>query len=255
MLAKTLWITGASRGIGEALAREFAQRGHAVMLSGRNIDRLHQIVSHIRNEGGQAECIRCDVTNMAEVRTAIEATIDRFGPIDIAILNAGTSGSVRFSNFDRGLYDTILSTNISGTVNGLEALIPVMKRQGYGTIVGISSLADQRPIPGTSPYIASKAAMSILLEGAALELKPLGINVIIVRPGFVATDMTAGNRMPMPFLMSANRAAKIITRRVLKGHTTISFPLLSAIGSSLSGLIPAFLWRSVFRVRRSPDDR
>jgi len=247
---KTVLVTGASRGLGKAIALEFGRRAYNVMLCARNASRLQEACEDIRREGGNASFMICDVENFADVQKAIEQTVATFGQIDIAMFNAGTSGSVRFSDFNRPLFDTILATNLTGMVNCLSAIIPVMKQQGFGTIAGISSLADCRPIPGNSPYVASKAALTVLLEAAAMELKPMGIDVVTVRPGFITTDMTASNTMPMPLVMSADRAAKIIVRGMLKKRANISFPLPAVVASALTRLIPAVIWRYVFRIRR-----
>jgi NAD(P)-dependent dehydrogenase (short-subunit alcohol dehydrogenase family) len=249
-VTKTVLITGASRGLGKSLAIAFGGLNYNVMLCARNESLLQKICGDIIRDGGNASYLTCDVEKLEDVQKAIEHTVTTFGQIDIAIFNAGTSGSVRFSDFNRPLFDSILATNLTGTVNCLSAIIPTMQQQGFGTIVGISSLADSRPIPGNSPYVASKAALTILLEAAAMELKPLGIDVVTVRPGFISTDMTASNTMPMPLLMSADRAAMIIVKGILKKRANISFPFPAAIGSALLRFIPVFVWRYIFRIRQ-----
>lgn len=248
--SQVVFLTGASRGLGRALALEFARSGHVLMLTARNEDQLREVCSLIHKNGGVAEFIVCDVGDPEAVERAVTTTLATFGRIDIAVLNAGMSGHVRFSDLDRKLFNSILETNLEGVVNCMASLIPVMKRQGHGTIAGISSLGDVRPIPGTSPYVASKAALTVILEAAAMELKPLGIDVLTVRPGFITTDMTAENTLPMPQLMSPERAAKTIVRRVLKKRRIISFPFPLSAASVLSRIIPAAIWRYAFRVGR-----
>lgn len=246
---KTVLITGASRGIGKYIAFEFAQRGYNVVLCARNMELLEQNAREIEATGGTAFAIRCDTTIELEMREAVRATIERYGRIDIAILNAAVGSSMRFSDYKDAMFREIIETNLMSVVSGIAILTEVMKGQGSSTIVGVSSLADKRSIPGSGPYMASKAALTLLLEAAEIELRPLNINVITVRPGFVATDMTAKNVTPMPFLMSAERAAAIIVRGIERGKKHIAFPFLSVVGSALMHVVPRWLWRIVFRVR------
>ena len=246
---KAVLITGASRGIGKQLAFECARRGFHIMLCARNAELLETNCAEINEHGGDARFIICDVTNDEEMNRAITFTLDTFGRIDIAILNAGVGGSNRFSNFDQDSFDKVLTTNVTSVIHGLSLLVPVMKRQGTGTIACIGSLADTRAIPGNGPYIASKAALHVLLEAAAIELNPLGIKVITVRPGFIATDLNSQNKAWLPMLMKSERAAKIIVNGILKGRLIISFPLPMAALSAISKMIPSFIWRYIFRVK------
>jgi short-subunit dehydrogenase len=246
---KTVLITGASRGIGKHVAFEFAKRGYNVVLCARNMDLLEQNVAEITASGGTATAIKCDTTSEAEMRELIRITLETYGAIDIAILNAAIGNSLRFSDHSETLFREIIETNLMSVVNAIAILTEVMKKQGHGTIAGVSSLADKRSIPGSAPYMASKAALTLLLEAAEIELRPLGIKVITVRPGFVATDMTSKNVFPMPFLMSPEKAAKIIVRGIERGKRHIAFPFMSAVGSALMHLVPRWLWRIVFRVR------
>ncbi len=246
---KVVLITGASRGIGKQLAFECARRGFRTLLCSRNAELLEANCAAINELGGNARFITCDVTNDEELNRAITFTLDTFGRIDIAILNAGIGGSNNFSDFDQGSFDKVFATNVTSVIHGLNLLIPVMKRQGSGTIACICSLADTRAIPGNGPYIASKSAIHILLEAATIELKPLGINVVTVRPGFIDTDLNSQNKTWMPMLMKSERAAKIIVNGILKNRPNISFPLPMAFVSAISRIIPPFIWRFIFRVK------
>ena len=172
--------TGASRGLRKCLAVEYADNGFNVMLCARNTEQLRDVCRLINESGGNGEFVLCDVSVAEDMDRAIKYTFERFGRVNIAILNAGIGDRVSFSNFDRNAFERVMATNLVGAVAALISFTKMMKQQGSGTIVGISSLNDARPIPGNS----SKAALSILLEAAAIELKPLGINVITVRPGF-----------------------------------------------------------------------
>lgn len=250
-IARTVLITGASRGIGKHLALEFAKRGANVALIARDKALLLENAASIEQLGVKALVLPCNVRNTIEMRDAVRIAQETFGTIDIAILNAGVARSVQFNSFDSEVFQEVLDTNLHAAVQGVAAVAEVMKQQGYGIIAGISSLGDKRSIPGSSPYVASKSALSIVLEAASIELEPLGITVVTVRPGFITTDMTANNSTPMPFLMSAERAARIIADRLMRGKKYIAFPFPMALLSACSGMIPRVLWRRLFRVKSS----
>ena len=248
-MTRTVLITGASRGIGKEVALLFGKRGYNVALCARSQELLEQNVAEIEAHGGSAIAIRCDTTSEEDMREAVRITLERYGAIDIAVLNAAIGSSLRFSDHNDTLFREIIETNLMAVVRGIAIMTEVMKKQGHGTIVGVSSLADKRSIPGSAPYMASKAALTLLLEAAEIELRPLGIKVITVRPGFVATEMTSKNVFPMPFLMSPEKAAKIIVRGIERGKKHIGFPFLSVVGSALMHAVPRWIWRIVFRVR------
>jgi short-subunit dehydrogenase len=147
-------------------------------------------------------------------------------------------------------YKKILSINAFGIAHALEFLIPIMKKQGYGTIAGVSSLADVRGYPGSSSYCSSKAAGSILLESARIELKPHNINVITVKPGFVKTAMTDKNEFYMPFLMSTEKAAKIIVRGINKRKSIVQFPFGTVMLTRLVKFVPNWIYDPVMRMGR-----
>jgi short-subunit dehydrogenase len=248
-MSGTVLITGASRGIGKQVALLFAKRGYNVALCARSQELLEQLAAEIAAGGGSAIAIRCDTTSEEDMREAVRITLTKYGSIDIAILNAATGRSMRFGEFDPKIFTEIIETNLMAVVRGIAIMTEVMKRQGHGVIAGVSSLVDKRSIPGSAPYMASKAALTILLEAAAIELRPYNIDVITVRPGFVITDMTANNVTPMPFLMSAEKAAKIIVEGIMRVKKHIGFPLPSVIGSALMHAVPRWLWRWIFRLK------
>jgi NAD(P)-dependent dehydrogenase (short-subunit alcohol dehydrogenase family) len=220
-----------------------------VLLCARDVNLLEVNTLQINQRHGNAQYVACDVTKPGDLENAVQLGVSSFGTIDFGILNAGIGKRVVFSDFDRNAYETVILTNLHGVVNGIVALTSVMKQQGFGTIVGISSLADVRPFPGNSAYIASKAALGVMLEAAAIDLKPFGIRVLTVRPGFIRTDMTAENKMRMPMLMDPERAAAIIVDGMLKNRSRLSFPWPVAILSALTRFIPSSLWRYKFSQR------
>lgn len=246
---KTVLITGASRGLGKSIAFEFAHRNFNLVLCSRDTHLLQQHCDAINQAGGNAYFCKSDVTNLDEIEMAIDFAINKFGKIDIAILNAGIGGGVSFTDFNSRVFNDVITTNLIGVVNGIASVAKVMKQQRFGTIVGISSLADTRPIPDNSAYIASKAALTLMMEAAHIELKPLGINVITVRPGFIQTDMTSKNKMYMPFIMEPSKAAIIIVRGILKGRSRISFPYPMAFLSAFGKIVPSSIWKFIFKSR------
>ncbi|MDZ4746834.1 MAG: SDR family NAD(P)-dependent oxidoreductase [bacterium] len=239
-------VTGASEGLGKHIAFEYARRGFAVMLCARREELLRENCAVIADSGGIAQYKVCDVRDPNQIKAVVKETLATYRRIDVAILNAGVGSRVVFSDLDIDEYLRIIDVNLNSVMRFFAALVPVMKAQGSGTIAGVSSLLDSRPIPGSSVYVASKAALSTLLESAAIELQPHNIQVVTVRPGFVATAMTAQNKLRMPMLMSVERAARIIVDGIIKGKKTISFPMPMAFLSSLMKVLPRWLWRRLF---------
>jgi NAD(P)-dependent dehydrogenase (short-subunit alcohol dehydrogenase family) len=260
-----VFITGASRGIGQALAKEYASLGARMVLAARNVEQLRELCEEINKKpclpGGQtlrapgkASYIQCDVTKRDEVSKAAEFAAEMMGTIDIAILNSGTSHKNWASNFDSELFKETIETNLFGVAYGLEFFVPLMLRQGYGKIVGVSSLAGERGFPGSGAYSSSKAAVTRLLESARVDLKKYGIKVITVKPGFIRTDMTAKNEFGMPFLMQPEKAAKIIRRGIEKNKSVIQFPLGTVILTKITRMLPNFLFDAIARKVR-PENR
>ncbi|MBI5324246.1 MAG: SDR family NAD(P)-dependent oxidoreductase [Ignavibacteriae bacterium] len=169
---------------------------------------------------------------------AVDFAIKTFGGIDIAILNAGISGSEFIDRMDIEKFRHIFEVNFFGIINGFNALLPIMKKQGYGQIIGIGSLADFRGAAGVSAYSSSKAALSNFLESARIELRQYGIRVITVKPGFVKSGITNKNDFYMPMLMDTGQAAKIIVKGIERNKSIIKFPLPIAIAAFIGKFIP-----------------
>lgn len=219
---KVIFITGASQGIGWELAKQHAEQGDRVVAAARNYDALLKLKENSSN----IEIIECDVRVYDEVKRSIEFTINQFGRLDIAYLNAAISGRNSIHDFDIDSFKTLFETNVYGVVNGLSILVPLMKKQGGGVIAGVSSLADVRGFPVSGPYSSSKAALTTLLESVRLELKNTNIKVVTIKPGFVITPMTNKNDFFMPQLMNVEKAVKIIIKQMEQGKDRISFPRL-----------------------------
>jgi short-subunit dehydrogenase len=239
---KKVFITGASRGIGKGLALKYAKSGAIVFLIATNEELLKKSHDEIISSGGIAYYKKCDVRINEEVKAAINVACDRMGGIDIAFLNAGLNGRISYTNVDLKKFYNIIDTNLFGVLNCMACLVPIMIQQKSGTIVGISSLADFRSVPNSSPYNISKIALSYMLEAARVELKTFGIDVITVRPGYTKTDFIKYNKFSMPFLMEIDECVERIFRGVAKNKRIISFPMPLAIASSILKLLPTSLW-------------
>jgi short-subunit dehydrogenase len=240
-LGKVALITGASSGIGQALARQLAREGTTVGLLARRRDLLEELAVEIRDHGGNALPLIADVRDRHAVHAAAAQAERDLGPIDLLIANAGVGHSIPAASFDATLFDDTIATNLMGAAYAIEAVLPSMLRRGAGRVVGISSLAAYRGFPQTHAYCASKAALNTFLEGLRAEIAPRGIAVTTVCPGFVRTAMTAKNKHPMPFLLEPEAAAQRILKAVRAGRRVYNFPLPVAALVKLLRWVPAAL--------------
>ncbi len=185
---KTVIVTGASSGIGEALSREFAARGARVVMGARSLDKMEKIAAEIRQAGGQAVCQAVDVVNPEECKSLIDTAVAHFGGIDILICNAGLSMRAIFDDVDLKVLHRLMDVNFWGTVNCCKYALPYLQRS-HGSIVGISSVAGLHGLPGRTGYSASKYAMTGFLETLRIENLKKGLHVMIACPGFTASNV------------------------------------------------------------------
>lgn len=221
---KVVWLTGASSGIGEALAFELAERGAYVALSARRQEILEGIAREIVSRGGKAAVFPLDVENLEAVKESAVRIESAFGEINCLIANAGTHIFSKPEHFDSKEYLRLMNINYGGMLHSIEAVLPKMIERKNGQIVGMCSLAGYRGLPRAAAYGASKAAMIHFLESIRFHLKPLGLKISIVNPGFVKTPLTDKNDFYMPFLIDAAKAAKIICDGIECEKREISFP-------------------------------
>ncbi len=187
---KTAIITGASRGIGAAAARHLSSLGMNVVLVARSAGAIGNISHEINESGGNAVAVSGDVADFATASNAVELAVDRFGSVDVLVNNAGVIDPIaRLADSDPDEWANVVDINLKGVYFGLRAAIPVMERQGGGTIVNISSGAATSALEGWSHYCATKAAVLSLTRCADKEYRDRGIRVVGLSPGTVATEM------------------------------------------------------------------
>jgi NAD(P)-dependent dehydrogenase (short-subunit alcohol dehydrogenase family) len=188
MKNKTILITGASRGIGAAAAREFASLGANVMLSARSETDIKAIADEINSNGGKAAAIACDVSDLTQVKAMTDACIATFGALDVLINNAGVIDPINsLADADPTTWDKLIDINVKGVYYGIREALPHMKNGG--TIITIGSGAGTSPLEGWSAYCASKAAVHHLNACLDKEERENGIRALVLSPGTVATDM------------------------------------------------------------------
>jgi short-subunit dehydrogenase len=237
---RSVLITGASSGIGEALAQAYAAPGVFLALSGRNKKRLEKVADACRAAGARVDARVVDVANRDATARWIEA-VDDDTPLDLIIANAaisaGTSGMDAETQYDAQARE-IFSVNLAGVLNTVHPVLPRLRKRRQGQIAFVSSVAAYRGLPGTAAYCASKAAVKIYGEAWRGWLAKDGIRVSVICPGFVVSRMTAANKFPMPFIMSAEKAAGIIKRGLARNKARIGFPFPMHTVSWLMGVLP-----------------
>lgn len=222
-------VTGASSGIGRALAVKLASEGYDVGLTARRADRLDDLAAQIRAAGARAESVVADASRRGETHRAMSTLADRLGPIDLLVANAGVSRGTDSLAPEAEVLEAEFGVNVFGAFYAIEAVIPAMRERGTGHVVVISSLAGHRGLPGAAGYCASKAAITRLVEGMRPDWARAGIRATIVHPGYVRSEMTDRNRYRMPLLMETDRAARLIVRAIRRRKKVYEFPWRMAI--------------------------
>jgi short-subunit dehydrogenase len=246
---RSVLLTGASSGIGRALALAYASEGVTLALAGRDVARLETVAAACRAKGAGVSTTRLDVRDaLATAEWVTQA--DAHAPIDLAFVNAGIGAGLEETAADFGPTRTILEVNVLGALNTLEAVTARMRPRRRGRIVLMGSLAALRGIPGSQGYSASKAAIKALAEGLRPQLAQDGIGLCLVMPGFVRTPMNEDKGFPTPLRIEPERAAEIIRRGVARGRPRIAFPLPLVWGTRLLALVPSLADALAMRAAR-----
>lgn len=248
---KVVFLTGASSGIGEALAIAMAAKGATLGLLARREELLRDLANRCESAGGTARFFSCDVANSVEVRSVADELRREFGQIDVLIANAGIGGNNRETrSLEPQAVKRVIDINLWGAANSVHAVLPEMLEHGSGHLVAISSLAGIRGLPGSAAYSASKAGMTAFFESVRLDTLDKGIVVTIVQPGFIKTPLTSGRANKMPFLMELGDAIPQILKAIENKKKFVAFPWQLATIVRASKVFPAWLYdRVAGRVR------
>ena len=246
-----VFLTGASSGIGEALARHYAAQGATLGLAARREDRLISLAAALP---GAHACYALDVGDATVLQAAAADFIARHGCPDIVIANAGVSvGTLTAEAADLPAFERVFRTNVMGMVQTFRPFVGAMTARGSGRLVGIASVAGIRGLPGAGAYSASKAAAIAYLEALRVELRGSGVRVVTIAPGYIATPMTAVNHYAMPFLLPADQAARRFARAIERGSSYTVIPWQMGIVAKLLRLLPNPLFDALFaRAGRKP---
>lgn len=236
-------ISGASGGLGAALARHYAAQGATLGLIARRGDLLRQLASSLPN----CAIYTADVRDAAAMQAAAQSFIAQHGHPDIVIANAGISrGTLTEFIEDSAVFEAILATNVTGMAHTFQPFVAAMRERKQGCLVGIASVAGYRGLPGASAYSASKAAAISYLESLRVEMHGSGVSVITVCPGYVSTPMTAKNPYAMPFILTADAAATKIAAVIARRKLYAVIPWQMGVVARVLKLLPNFIYDRLF---------
>ncbi len=250
-MSQRVFITGASSGIGAALARYYAARGAVLGLVARRRAALQELLATLP---GEHAVYTVDVADEAGLRQAAADFSARFGVPDVVVANAGVSvGTLTEEEGDLRAFERVMRTNVLGMVATFQPFVAPMRARGSGRLVGIASVAGIRGLPGAGAYSASKAAVIAYLESLRVELHGSGVKVVTIAPGYIETPMTAVNRYPMPFMLPADDAARRFVRAIDAGAGYVVIPWQMGVVAKLLRLLPNPIFDRVFaRAGRKP---
>ena len=232
------WLTGASSGLGRALALRLARAGRHVVASARRAEELDKLAAEAKRAGGRIDPLPLDVTDRQAAAAAVTEIERTAGPIDLAVLNAGTHVAQLARDFDVDKVRELVELNLMGSVHCLQPVMARMIERRRGQIAMVSSLAGYAGLPTSAAYGATKAGLINMAEALRPELAALGVKLQVVNPGFVKTPLTDRNPFPMPFLMEAEAAAEAFYRGLESDRFEIVFPRRFAYLIKLLKLLP-----------------
>ncbi|MBI3072812.1 MAG: SDR family NAD(P)-dependent oxidoreductase [Deltaproteobacteria bacterium] len=255
MDTETTFITGGSSGIGRALALELARRGRAVGLMARREDELRSASAEIEKAGGRVAWAVADVVDAKAMRAAFERLEAALGSPDCVVANAGYGVMSKPERVTADAVAKMFDVNVIGAVRLVELALPGMLARGRGHLVAVSSLAGIRAMPRAAAYGATKAALTHFFESLRIDLKPRGIDVTVVTPGFVKTPLTATNNFKMPFLVEVDDAGRTIARGIAARRRTVAFPWPLATLARVGATLPAPLYERIVARKSLPTPR
>lgn len=231
---KRVWVIGASTGIGAACGQLLADVGARVAFSARSSDKLRAAAGQAPN----ALAVALDVTDRASVGAACERIVAEWGGVDLVLVVAGGYNEMRADTFDLAAANAMIDLNLRGVFTCLDVVLPLLLGQGHGGIGVVASVAGYSGLPKALVYGPTKAALINLSESLFLDLRPRGIGVYLINPGFVDTPLTANNDFKMPALMTAESAAGAMVDGIERGHFHIHFPKRFSNWLRLARLLP-----------------
>lgn len=248
---QSVFITGASSGLGLALARHYLDRGAIVGAAARRAEPLQQLSQQYP---GQVRVYALDVRDAAALQAAARDFIENVGAPGIVIANAGVSiGTLTRHAEDNDVFQHVVDINLIGAVKTFQPFLDAMRAAGRGRLVGIASVAGFRGLPGSGAYSASKAALISYMESLRVEVHGSGVRAVTVCPGYIRTPLTDINPYPMPFMIEADAAARRIARVIEAGKSFAVVPWQMAIIGRLLKLLPDWLYDGLFsRVPHKP---
>jgi len=214
-MTRSILITGASRGLGEHLARQFARRGYSLALTGRTLEPLQKLAEEFAGQAGKIVIRQLDVADYSTIPGVLAECAEELGGLDIIVANAGVGHTVAVGDGKLAEIRETIDVNILGAIATAEAAIALFRKQGQGQLVGLSSVAKVRGLPGGGVYGASKAAFGIYLQAARLETRAEGIVVTELAPGYIDTDMNRG-AASRPFLVSTDKGTRLMADLIEK---------------------------------------
>lgn len=246
-------VTGASSGIGRALAIDLASHGYRLGLVARRPELLEELTGVIRAQGGIVFAAPADVGDRPALQQAIKEIEFALGPIDAMVANAGFGVPTQLSPLNITDIEDMFRVNVMGVVYSIEAVLPGMLRRGRGQLVAVSSLASWKGLPGESAYCASKGAVNLYMEGLRIALRKRGLVVTTICPGFVATSIAPMDAAATPFEISAEAAARRISRAIVgRKSGMVSFPWQMALLMAIIARLPDWLVARLVRHDSAP---
>ena len=250
---KTVLVAGASSGIGRSLALELARRNNRVVVTARRKDRLEELVAEIERSGGEALAVPADALVADEAARVVQEAVDRFGRIDVAVLNVGDGPVFNMAHVTAPQVLDNMRLNYDTFVHYLVPVMEHMKRFRQGMIVHTNSLAGFLGLPMQGPYSAAKSAARILMDTCRIELRDYNLKFVSLHPGFIKTDTQLANDQPMPLALSEQQAVRHMIRGMETGARDYMFPWVYKLLIRLARILPKRLLDRILRIDLPED--